>query len=611
VANTPKNNRPLAASELRPTLGARRLGPASETETLSVTIVLPRRSGGPPIPEPADYLQTPPVRRPRLAEQDFAARYGADAADVEKVVAFAQSQGLTIDETNAARRMVVVSGTVGQFNSAFDISLQNYEHEVERSTRSGRQTETYRGYDGFINVPAYLAEVIVGVFGLDNRRISKRNTGDPSNTDPIPISTVRTVYDFPTNSAAGQTIAIFSEGGYLASDISANFSGKPPLLIDVTVDASNGNVPDFETTQDIYIAGSAAPGAKIAIYFTLYSQKGWVDLIARVIHPSAGDPVCSVLSSSFYVSDGDDAATLLAEGVPTSWITAVTQLFQDAAIQNVTICIASGDTGAQSKRSDGKAHVQYPASDPWVLAVGGTTIGNVIGTSFDEWAWNDNTGASGGGVSDQFSQPSYQSTANVPASVNDGHHGRGVPDVSANASTNSGYPFILNGAPALAPASGTSASAPLWAGLIALLNAVLGKNIGFANPVLYGLKGQGFRDILPEPGAANNDFGGVTGYPVTPGWDAVTGWGSPKGFALLNALNAIFNPPPPERVICAQLAQNIRNVIIHNGPPFTVAAWAGIRIQLEQCVRQGYLTQATVNALITEYENWLKTRFGS
>ena len=150
----------------------------------------------------------------------------------------------------------------------------------------------------------------------------------------------------------------------------------------------------------------------------------------------------------------------------------------------------------------------------------------------------------------------------------------------------------------------------LWAGLIALLNAVLGKNIGFVNPVLYALKGEGFRDILPEPGAANNDFDGVTGYPVTPGWDAVTGWGSPQGFALLNALNPIFNPPPPESTICEQLAQNIRKVIIDNGPPFTVAAWAGIRSQLEQCVRQGYLTQATVNALITEYENWLKTRFG-
>jgi kumamolisin len=93
-----------------------------------------------------------------------------------------------------------------------------------------------------------------------------------------------------------------------------------------------------------------------------------------------------------------------------------------------------------------------------VLAVGGTTIGNVVGLSCDEWAWNDNTGASGGGISDYFPQPWYQVDANVPVSVNDGHRGRGVPDVSSNASPNSGYPFILNGAPA--PAQPTAPALP-------------------------------------------------------------------------------------------------------------------------------------------------------
>jgi hypothetical protein len=137
--------------------------------------------------------------------------------------------------------------------------------------------------------------------------------------------------------------------------------------------------------------------------------------------------------------------------IPMSWITAVSQAFEDAAIQNVTICIASGDTGAQSKVFDAKAHVQYPGSDPWVLAVGGTTVGNVVGTSCDEWAWDDATGASGGGVSDFFPPPWYQVDANVPGSVNDGHRGRGVPDVSANASPSSGYPFILGSSLELLP----------------------------------------------------------------------------------------------------------------------------------------------------------------
>ena len=563
MAVTPRNYRQLPGSELRPTPGARALGASDENERLSVTIVLRRRPDGAPVPEPAHYRHTLPSERRRLSEPAFATRYGADPAEIEKVADFARGHGLTVDETHAARRTVVVSGTVGDFNKAFDVTLHNYEHEVERGPRQGRRTETYRGYDGFIHVPADLAQVLVGVFGLDNRRITKRNLADPPNTNPIPIATVLSLYEFPPNLAAGQTIAIFSELGYLASDIAANFGASPPSVIDISVDASNANFPDGETTQDIFIAASAAPGAQIAVYFTTYSQQGWVDLVTRVIHPSPGDPQCSALSSSFYVSNGDDAATLLAEGIPTSWITAVTQVFEDAAIQNVTICIASGDTGAQSKVFDGKAHVQYPGSDPWVLAVGGTTIGNVIGTSSDEWAWDDATGASGGGVSDYFPPPWYQVDANVPVSVNDGHRRRGVPDVSANASPNSGYPFILGGGSAIA--NGTSASAPLWAGLVAVLNAALDENVGFINPVIYALNGAGFRDILPEPGAADNSFLGVTGYPVTPGWDAVTGWGSPRGVALLNALKHFYGP-----AIAVNLQDNLRFRTICHGPAYLV-----------------------------------------
>ena len=164
---------------------------------------------------------------------------------------------------------------------------------------------------------------------------------------------------------------------------------------------------DLETTQDICIAAMGAPGADVAVYFTTYSQAGWVDLINRVIHPLVGDPTYQVLSSSFYVANGDDPRTLARDGVSSSWLTAVSMSFQDAAIQNVTVCIASGDTGAQSKTPGGKAHVQYPASDPWVLSVGGTSIGSVSGTSFTEYAWNDDTGASGGGVSYFFDRPSY------------------------------------------------------------------------------------------------------------------------------------------------------------------------------------------------------------
>jgi kumamolisin len=543
-SGVPKGYQQLEGSERRPAAGAKLLGPADPRERFSVTIVVRRRPDGPALPSPESLAST---ARPRMSREEFAAEYGASQEDIDKVTKFARSQNLTIDETDSAGRTVVVSGTAAEMNKAFAVNLGRYEHEVSLRRGAKPQKESYRGRNGFIHVPKSLAGIIIGVFGLDNRRITKRNGGDPPNTGPIGTTAIAKLYNFPSNSAAGQTIAIFSELGYLASDINKTFSGNPPTVTDVSVDASNDGSPDGETTQDICIAAAAAPGAKIAVYFTTYSQQGWVDLIKRVTFPKSGDPVCSVLSSSFYVSNGDDATTLAHEGISQAWLNAVTQAFQDAAIQRITVCIASGDTGTDSKVGDGKAHVQYPASDPWVLSVGGTTIGNVNGSKFDEYVWNDTffggvPGATGGGISDCFPQPGYQSSAGVPVSLNDGHTGRGVPDVAGNASPNAGYSGIFIGGVASA-GNGTSASAPLWAALIAVINAALGRNVGFVNPSLYALGSSYFRDITGSAGPANNGLNGVTGYPVRVGWDACTGWGSPNGTALLGGLKNLVSVP--------------------------------------------------------------------
>jgi hypothetical protein len=545
----------LEGSERRPSPNSKLLGPADLQERITVTIVLQRKPDAEPVPGFAYFQKTPPSARPRLSQEEFAQRYGASEDDIKKVADFARSQGLNIEETNAARRSVVASGTVEQMSKAFGVSLSRYEHSV--SLRRGQKpvTQTYRGRDGFIHVPQDLAQIIVGVFGLDDRSITKRNAADPPGTTTITVPQVRQLYNFPSNTADNQTIAIFCGltefgDGYDINDVQNYFAGLPsgfpqPTITDISVHGSNsGSDPFGEITQDIDICGSAAPGAAIAVYFTSHTQQGWVDCIQRVIHPNAGDPICSVLSSSYYVCDGDDATGITHTGASTAWINAVTALFQDAAIQGVTVCIATGDTGTDSKVGDGKAHVQYPASDPWVLAVGGTTVGNVSGSSFDEYVWNDTffggqAGATGGGISDFFSQPSYQSGAGVPPSLNDGHTGRGLPDVAANASPNSGYPITVGGAASVG--NGTSASAPLWAGLIATINAALGENVGFVNPAIYEIGSAGFRDIVGSPGPTDNGLNGVAGYPAGPGWDACTGWGSPDGTALLNSLHTIYN----------------------------------------------------------------------
>jgi kumamolisin len=348
---------------------------------------------------------------------------------------------------------------------------------------------------------------------------------------------VARLYEFPTGcGAAAQTIGILAfGGGYRLRDVERYFASlgpafSPPRIADIGINGGRNNPgsdyrADREVLMDICIAAAAAPGAEIAVYFAPQNEKGWVDAIQRAVHPGPGDPAPSVLSICWYLSFGDDEASLRGSGVTDDAIRTISSAFHDASECGLTIFVASGDSGAHSE-IDGLARVQYPASDPWVTACGGTNIGNVSGAVFEETAWH----GSGGGVSARFPLPDYQAHARVPHSVNDGRPGRGVPDIAGNAGPASGYRMELDGAPFVA--CKTSAVAPLYAGLAVLLNANLGRRIGFLNPLLYSLGAASpvFRDI--DDGTAN----GVPGYACGPAWDACTGWGSLRGSALLSEL---------------------------------------------------------------------------
>ena len=171
----PPDYRPLEGSERHPVPGAKLLGPADANETLRVTIVLRHRSDGPPLPDPADLASSLPKDRPRLTAEEFAEKYGADPADITRVVAFAEENGLRVVEMHADQRTVTVSGTVGQMSKAFAVSLGRYE--VMDSTGEKSATITYRGREGFIYIPAALVGIITGIFGLDNRPMAKRYEG--------------------------------------------------------------------------------------------------------------------------------------------------------------------------------------------------------------------------------------------------------------------------------------------------------------------------------------------------------------------------------------------------------------------------------------------------
>ena len=194
----------------------------------------------------------------------------------------------------------------------------------------------------------------------------------------------------------------------------------------------------------------------------------------------------------------------------------------------VTVLAASGDDGASDGSTGGTPTVDFPAASPYVVGCGGTKL-TISGTGISsEQAWNElsaNEGATGGGVSEVFALPSYQQAAKVPKAPN-GFVGRGVPDVSGDADPVTGYNVVVDGQSAVI--GGTSAVAPLWAGLLALINQSLGTNVGYVNPLFYSASvAPAFRDIT----AGSNGS-----YSAGPGWDACTGLGSPNGAVLLKAL---------------------------------------------------------------------------
>lgn len=208
---------------------------------------------------------------------------------------------------------------------------------------------------------------------------------------------------------------------------------------------------------------------------------------------------------------------------------------QETRDHHVTVVASSGDTGAISDTGP-PVQVSLPASDPLVLAAAGTTLDATRprGTYLGEMAWNGGSDASGGGYSSRFSRPSYQNgIARTRAT-------RGVPDVAANADANTAMAIEYSDGE-LRPASGTSASAPLWAGVIALADQAAGRHLGFVNPAIYDIARshayhQAFHDIVTGDNSVLWRTGVFDGYNASRGWDPVTGWGSPNARYLVPLL---------------------------------------------------------------------------
>jgi kumamolisin len=268
---------------------------------------------------------------------------------------------------------------------------------------------------------------------------------------------------------------------------------------------------------DIEVVGAIARQTNIAVYFSPNTDQGFADAILAAVHDTARHP--HIISISW----GGPESTYTAQA--TSVFEAA---FTDAASVGVTVFVAAGDNGSSDGVSGSEAHVDYPASSPQVVGCGGTHVNVAAGAISSEVVWDDLPagGATGGGVSATFAVPTWQASAGVPPSVNSGGgSGRGVPDVSGDADPETGYQVRVDGDDIVV--GGTSAVAPLYAGITALAVAQVGGPLGFINPHLYPLGAKAFRDITSGTNGA---------YDAGVGWDPCTGLGSPKAAALIAAL---------------------------------------------------------------------------
>jgi kumamolisin len=507
--------------------------PLNTQERAEITVVLRRRAE-----LPAEIVEGPTV----LSHAELAAGYGADPADVDLVSRELTSRGLEVTAVHPATRRVKVAGSLGDLSSAFGTTLR----QVSSPDPSGHRRVTHRYREGPLYVPAALAGVVTAVLGLDTRPQAQphfrtpRDAAAAQGTSYYP-NQVAQIYDFPANTTgAGQTVAVIElGGGFTTSDLDAYFGGlniAVPSISAVSVDGAQNNPGDtsgasVEVNLDIDVIGAAAPGAAQIVYFAPNNgDQGFVDAISAAV--GATPPPIAIS-----ISWGQSEDSWTAQG-----LSAMNAAMSDAAAMGITVCAAAGDNGSSDGVNDGQVHVDFPASSPYALGCGGTKLvaDATTGTVSSEVVWNElaaNEGATGGGVSDQFTQPTWQANAGVgpraasqPAAGSSGAGGRGVPDVTGNADPVTGYQIYQGGKAQVV--GGTSAVAPLWSALVARLAQATGKRFGLIQPLLYagvspGVDVPGFRDIT----SGNNGA-----YAAGPGWDSCSGLGSPDGTALLTRL---------------------------------------------------------------------------
>jgi kumamolisin len=515
---------------------------------------------------------------PILEHDEYVYQFGAVKDELDLVVNWAQENNLTVFEADVGIATVKVQGTQDQLGKLFSVELKTV---VESD-------QTYITHDGEITIPSEINSVVDFVLGLDNSVSFKNHlvvsTGTsvsdevsiPNDVDnPMAYPTllalrphyVASAYQSPKGSAKGASIGIIAltNTGYVSgwnqTDVNLSFNRigiPPPVVREVLVDgATRSTTSDGETMMDIYCAGaSAGTGSNITVYMAPNGGSGFLDGILACANDTVNNP--TVLSISW-----GRANELSGDYLGTG--------YQTCVVKGITVFVASGDAGANNLLCG------YSGSNPYVVSAGGTRLYLLNYTTIDkEYVWNTGSSATGGGISKLFSLPSWQFGLNYQTySITTGSgvvtslQMRGHPDFSAPGDSNTGYLFYLNGTLNITAYGGTSAAAPVLAGLFSKLNLLLGRRVGYVNPTLYDHP-EVFNDVTQgnDGTIGNNAINGTQGYLTRTGWDPTTGWGSPNMSAIYalykkTSSNPIFpkqnyNTRPTSGALYPRITQGVR-----------------------------------------------------
>ncbi|MGA7220264.1 MAG: S53 family peptidase [Candidatus Sulfotelmatobacter sp.] len=494
------------------------VGHFAGTERLSLAISLPLRNQA----ELDDLLQQindpqSPNYRKYLSVEEFTERFGPVEPDYEALKQYSRANGLDIIDTPANRMVLDVEGPAATIESAFHVSINLYQHPTEERAFYAPDREPTVDLD----VP------LLHISGLDDFSIPQAksfvsdssvhsNTKGSGPGGSFLGSDLRAAYyGSGSLNGAGQTLGIFSFKGYQMSDITAYFNNAgEPLNVPIVAISVNGasttcppsSCNDGEQSLDIEQAISMAPGLKQLSFYVGKSN-------VSVFNQMAADNTSKTISCSYGWKDNESS---------------LDPIFEEMMSQGQTVFIATGDQGSGTA-----ADVVWPSDDPYITAVGGTdlTVKSAGGAWSSETGWANSAGMpSPNGVP----IPTWQKTAGVITSSNKGSTTlRNIPDVSSESNANQ---YVCFQGQCANHGGGTSYAAPLWAGLIAMANeqaAANGEpNIGFLNTALYSLGlGTNFTSDFHDITSGSNGK-----YSAVKIFDLVTGWGSPQGANLINAL---------------------------------------------------------------------------